>query len=636
MITSYYFYQKVTYVVGSSLVVNDLKRARADEAFGMFFLCDTEVTSSMAQIEDVSTVTRALSVSNYNPFLSCFAQVLKSGEREILHDSGVELILCLDEFKTSLMAKNVVCPGISTFVENLFHSFGGLSAAQEASLAPWHQEYIHGVHMELYYVLLNPTFLQYLNYDFQAICDLFFVEFETIVVGVATENQSKVTFNPTSKEMYQGHRSWKDYFDTYNVAVVLADSNLQTEKISNDISIPDALEGMLERVVARVSSNCLGRNRSYVTTYKKIRGNDEDGKTKRKTHYMSSRTNLVSKSTRLVRESILFRSKFKKIGIESPVGVNSCKYDNDYKSDEGNDSEVSDFESVDGDEDDYAGFTERVRVERKTQRQLLRSGNSNFRLPTRVYIDTHRSLTPYHPRLISHMKEESKNPLLTLKLGEKITATVAAGQKLQANNSKNDLLAIRASARRKSNAALKAVGGVVKMSRFVSNSISSSEVGISAPKRDPTIAASESQCILVPHAMVKSGDDRSGDELITTDGCKEKYYKKHKNKNNMIHGYNHGYNQTHSKSNRTLSFNSKQVQDDHGVGIEYASDEDMIKEPSLSKENVLEQEQGMLLSKGPLMRNILPTLQNDTTTIVDTIAGSGNVSPADQVQKGDL
>ena len=104
----------------------------------------------------------------------------------------------------------------------------------------------------------------------------------------------------------------------------------------------------------------------------------------------------------------------------------------------------------------------------------------------------------------------------------------------------------------------------------------------------------------------------------------------------MIHGYNHEYDQTHSQSNRTLSFNSKHVQDDHRFGIEYASDEDMIKEPSLSKENVLDKEQGMLLSKGPLLRNILPTLQNDTTTVVDTIAKSGPVSPADQVQKGDL
>ena len=168
----------------------------------------------------------------------------------------------------------------------------------------------------------------------------------------------------------------------------------------------------------------------------------------------------------------------------------------------------------------------------------------------------------------------------------------------------------------------------------MSNSISSSEVGVSARKGDPTIAASESQCNLVPF-MVKSGDERSCDAMTTADSCKEKYYK-YKKKNNMIHGYNHEYDQTHSQSNRTLSFNSKHVQDDHRFGIEYASDEDMIKEPSLSKENVLDKEQGMLLSKGPLLRNILPTLQNDTTTVVDTIAKSGPVSPADQVQKGDL
>ena len=44
-----------------------------------------------------------------------------------------------------------MCPGVSTLIENLFHSFGGVSLANQmmASEAPWLKEYVHGANMEV-------------------------------------------------------------------------------------------------------------------------------------------------------------------------------------------------------------------------------------------------------------------------------------------------------------------------------------------------------------------------------------------------------------------------------------------------------------------------------------------------------
>lgn len=90
------------------------------------YLCiqaDEDSTSA----EDAATVLRALSVSNFNNNLSCLVQVLRPEERVILKDSDIGVILCLDEYKTALQARNAVCPGFSTIIENLFHSIESIS-----------------------------------------------------------------------------------------------------------------------------------------------------------------------------------------------------------------------------------------------------------------------------------------------------------------------------------------------------------------------------------------------------------------------------------------------------------------------------------------------------------------------------
>jgi hypothetical protein len=128
---------RVTYVIGSALNIEDLKSVKTESAAAMFFLCNTEIQTPSMKVEDAATVLRALSVANFNPSMRSLVQILRPEDKGIMQDGDVDVILCLEEFKTALIARNAVCPGFSTIIENIFHSFGELSLNVEDTMDPW-------------------------------------------------------------------------------------------------------------------------------------------------------------------------------------------------------------------------------------------------------------------------------------------------------------------------------------------------------------------------------------------------------------------------------------------------------------------------------------------------------------------
>ncbi len=222
---------KVTYVQGSALAAEDLKKVKAESASCVFFLCNIETSQAMASAEDAATVLRALSVSNFNPNLDCLVQVLRPEDRSILKDSDVDVILCLDEFKTALQARNAICPGFSTFIENIFHSMENVSDDLRSNLAPWYQEYLDGAGMELYFVQLDPLFVSCMKYSYKSISEAVFVEFKTIIIGLTNTDKSSLVFNPTVKDLEEFNNP-VTFFDEYNVALIFADDQHRADEIS--------------------------------------------------------------------------------------------------------------------------------------------------------------------------------------------------------------------------------------------------------------------------------------------------------------------------------------------------------------------------------------------------------------------
>merc|ERR1711871_372887 len=146
-------------------------------ALGMFFLIDSDLVEGQTRSEDAANVLAALSVSNYNSAILSFVQVIRPENGEILQDSDVDMILCLDEYKTAIQARNTICPGFTTFIENIFHSMGALDADVEKSMAPWcRNEYLPGAGMEIYFVKLTQGFLRVMRYNYLRIVDLVYIK----------------------------------------------------------------------------------------------------------------------------------------------------------------------------------------------------------------------------------------------------------------------------------------------------------------------------------------------------------------------------------------------------------------------------------------------------------------------------
>jgi len=222
---------RVTYVIGTALNVHDLKSVLADQAVGIFFLCNTEANEFAAHSEDASIVLRALSVSNFNPNLRCLVQVIRPEDSTILRDSEIGAISCLDEFKTSCIARNALCPGFACIIENLFHTMGGLTDAVEDSLTPWYREYMHGAGMESYFVPLPKIFLMAMNYNYKRVVEAIFMQFDTVVLGMTNGNgQTSLIFNPLEEELSE-YGNFKDFFADFNVAVIIGDDQKQADDI---------------------------------------------------------------------------------------------------------------------------------------------------------------------------------------------------------------------------------------------------------------------------------------------------------------------------------------------------------------------------------------------------------------------
>jgi hypothetical protein len=248
LLVSPLFDSRVTYIIGSALSMEDLQRVRADIAAAMFFVCNIEVQSQEAFFDDASTVLRTLSVSNYNSNLECFVQVLRPEDRDILKDSDVDVIICLDEFKTSMQARNAICPGLSPFIENLFHSFGQQIGPSKENDSYWLDEYVHGARMELYYIPLSDLLLEALQYDWNLLVEGVYVQYGRILLGVCNSETHSVVFNPGLTEIKK-FDSAEDFFRIFHVGIVLCAD--QSE--ANDITVGMADHNSIEKVTMKLT-----------------------------------------------------------------------------------------------------------------------------------------------------------------------------------------------------------------------------------------------------------------------------------------------------------------------------------------------------------------------------------------------
>lgn len=252
LLSSPLFDNRVSYIIGSALNMEDLQKARGDLACAMFFLSNIEVDEEEALLDDAATVLRTLSVHNFNSNLDCYVQVLRSQERDLLKESNAELILCYDEYKTILQARNAMCPGLATMVENLFHTFGSIKLTEHSSsLAKvsndWLSEYSYGARMEIYYIPIDPVFFGLLGFSWQLLVEAIYLEFECLLVGVCNLKEYSAHFNPRSYERKK-YKTIESYFESYQLGLLLAPNNSVATTVKYALSDPFQMEIMIEKL----------------------------------------------------------------------------------------------------------------------------------------------------------------------------------------------------------------------------------------------------------------------------------------------------------------------------------------------------------------------------------------------------
>ncbi|XP_006171562.1 potassium channel subfamily U member 1 isoform X2 [Tupaia chinensis] len=151
-----------TFVSGSALKWEDLKRAAVDSAEACLIIANPLCSDSHA--EDTANIMRALSIKNYYPRARVIIQILLSHNKVYLPKipswdwSAGDNIICFAELKLGFIAQGCLVPGLCTFLTSLFVEQNRKVFPKQ----PWQKYFLNG--------LKNKILTQRLSNDFAGMC----------------------------------------------------------------------------------------------------------------------------------------------------------------------------------------------------------------------------------------------------------------------------------------------------------------------------------------------------------------------------------------------------------------------------------------------------------------------------------
>jgi hypothetical protein len=179
----------ITYLEGSALNQNDLRRASVQFATSVFIM--TDKFSTNPDEEDAKTILQQFSIKQFlsshssellqqKPPLLCIQVIRPENRRHLMQsknedDDREDLVMCLNELKMGVIAKAVMFPGTNTLLMNLLTSFadddddddddGGeegdsaeIDNLNSDDTDHWLMEYQRGCDWEIYTTELSANF----------------------------------------------------------------------------------------------------------------------------------------------------------------------------------------------------------------------------------------------------------------------------------------------------------------------------------------------------------------------------------------------------------------------------------------------------------------------------------------------
>ncbi|TPX39479.1 hypothetical protein SeMB42_g06350 [Synchytrium endobioticum] len=246
--------QRLYYLAGSTLNVGDLKRAGADFATAFFLLSGDNVAETGMQDgtrlrSDAHVLMQTLTVKTAFPRVPVFAQVQETRTAELAVHCGCDRVLCLDEIKMALLARDCLVPGTLAMLQNLVHTYARREQSPKSGDL-WIKEYTIGATNQLS-SLKVPSGL--IGVYFKEAAAMIYSEVGATLIGVLPASSNLIALNP-------GHAYCIKPDD---VLVCIAESNtevvlrimlhFETKPTSNPFNLP-------QKTVADSESSSVSKN----------------------------------------------------------------------------------------------------------------------------------------------------------------------------------------------------------------------------------------------------------------------------------------------------------------------------------------------------------------------------------------
>jgi Calcium-activated BK potassium channel alpha subunit len=255
LLTDSLYSMNIFYLEGSVLNENDLVRARADVAIGIFIMTNKNTTN--IDEEDAKTILQHFSVKRFSyanatsgknfcyPNLThfnqncrnltqnkivtlvsvvCCLQIIRSENMHHIHNlqdgsdgSEKDMVICVNEIKMGLIAKSIIFPGVNTLVFNLLTSFADnnneddddvkkttagtknvIDSLEFVTNESWVDEYRKGCDWEVYTTELADEFV---GIKFQELAYSLYLKLNILLIGLRVEERegkqiSRILINP--------------------------------------------------------------------------------------------------------------------------------------------------------------------------------------------------------------------------------------------------------------------------------------------------------------------------------------------------------------------------------------------------------------------------------------------------------
>jgi voltage-gated potassium channel len=206
----------VTYLEGTALLEKDLHRAKV--ATSQAVLIMTNKFGENPDDEDAKTILNQASIKRHisserlanekaikNDPLLCMQLHRPENKRHLNFDNPEKnMVLCLNEIKLGVIARNVLYPGISTLIVNLLTSFAddndnddhadnknddaGVENLDEDGAGHWDGEYSKGCGWEIYTPELSPVFE---NAKFATLSEMLYQKLGIVLFALEIEDLEK-------------------------------------------------------------------------------------------------------------------------------------------------------------------------------------------------------------------------------------------------------------------------------------------------------------------------------------------------------------------------------------------------------------------------------------------------------------